>query len=134
MENRSATANTENPRNLPGGLALGRPSETLELAGRQQYATYVSFGDELATGMRMEVQRHQLKHPPVVLHAALKCRMPRARREGEGSDGTAAIVNRDCEPVTDAERRRFGKQFALRYRHLLEMNARPPLEGLWISE
>src|SRR5712691_3581937 len=103
MEGRSATGNAEDACSLPGGLALGRPRETLEFAGRQQYATYVSLGNELATGMSMEVQRHQLKHAHVVLDAALKCRAPCVRCEGEGSDGAAAIVNRDREPVTDAE-------------------------------
>jgi hypothetical protein len=35
--------------------------------------------------------------------AALKCRARSVRCEGEGSDRAAAVVNRNCEPVTDAE-------------------------------
>lgn len=109
-----AARDTEDASDLPGRLTPGRPFEAFEFAGRQPHAVHKPIRHELATGMRVEIHRHELKHTSVLLDAMPEGGATLIGSKGNGGERPAAIMDRDSISAADPELGRLIEEPALR--------------------
>ena len=88
---------------LPGRFSLSGPFETFKFTGRQRHVVDKAIGNKLATSMRVEIYRHELQHPAVLVHSPFELWSPLVSCKRHRRGRATIIVNWNREPAADAK-------------------------------
>lgn len=101
------TRDSHNASSFPGRFPLSSPFETFNLSRRKINAVYPVIECELALGVSMKENRHELQDECMIVDCALESGPTLIGSKGNRGNGSAAIMDGNCEPAANTKASRF---------------------------